>query len=455
MCPTALLFGRFAYTPYCFVVIGFVSMCALYRHEPERSARRHCTQRLATELHYKWVFWNYDSFFQKAISASVESPSILRDKRDYNLHVNKPTLVYHADWSSHAAHRWCAKAILGTDRRYTASAPVSVANPRSLVESLRNTVGDSGTVFAGFDFPMGLPSHYAKCADKSSFRDFLLHLGTDDWKHFYSVCDQPDQITIHRPFYPNQCRRGCLQQHLLNGHRALNMTSLLRRCEVGGNGQIQACSLFWTLGPKAVGKAAITGWREMLVPAVQMHSVRIWPFDGKLGDLLQPGNTVIAETYPAECYGWFPGEPLGSKTDIECRRVFGSRLLTWARINEVAIDPRLETAIRSGFPEENGNDDGFDAVVGLFGVLQIILGQRLTGEPEDETVRNVEGWILGRRSQPVEQAPVRYSAATDPELAHWLRWVRKAERFPSSFAQSQKLRSSPICRVTAFCARFY
>jgi len=46
------------------------------------------------------------------------------------------------------------------------------------------------------------------------------------------------------------------------------------------------------------------------------------------------------------------------------------------------------------FPQ---GDDAFDAVVGLFGMLQVCLGQRATGEPDDREIREVEGWILGRK----------------------------------------------------------
>lgn len=72
---------------------------------------------------------------------------------------------------------------------------------------------------------------------------------------------------------------------------------------------------------------------------------------------------------------------------------------------------------------QKGKDDAFDAVVGLFGILQICLGERVLYEPDDKTVREIEGWILGRRSRHVEQAPMRFSAATDPELSDWLRWA--------------------------------
>jgi hypothetical protein len=50
-------------------------------------------------------------------------------------------------------------------------------------------------------------------------------------------------------------------------------------------------------GPLA-GKAAIAGWREIVVAAVREAQVAIWPFDGQLRDLLNKRSLVIAETYP-------------------------------------------------------------------------------------------------------------------------------------------------------------
>lgn len=49
--------------------------------------------------------------------------------------------------------------------------------------------------------------------------------------------------------------------------------------------------------------------------------------------------------------------------------------------------------IEQGFP--NGND-AFDAVIGLFGMLEVVLGYRATGEPIDKAVSDIEGWILGQ-----------------------------------------------------------
>jgi hypothetical protein len=206
------------------------------------------------------------------------------------------------------------------------------------------------------------------------------------------------------------------------------MRDLLRICERGGDGQRQACSLFWTLGGNQVGKAALNGWEHVLVPALKNRSVRLWPFDGNIESLLQPGRTVIAETYPAECYGWFPDAPSVSKRDIKSRRDFGSRLLSWVDTNGVVIEPRLRTAIDAGFPE--GEDDACDAVVGLFGMLQICLDLKDSAEPDDQTFREIEGWILGRESRPIAKPSMPYFANTDPELTDWLRWASECGELP-------------------------
>ncbi len=171
---------------------------------------------------------------------------------------------------------------------------------------------------------------------------------------------------------------------------------LLRRCEWGGKGQKRACCLFWTLGGNQVGKAAIIGWRDVLAPSLRSEKpVSLWPFDGALSSLLAPGRVVVAETYPAECYGWFEGT-IGSKSNQDERKEFGQHLLRWAKAQNVMLDDSLRKSIQDGFPL--GNDDAFDAVVGLFGMLQVCLGQRATGEPNEPVIREIEGWILGREA---------------------------------------------------------
>ena len=102
----------------------------------------------------------------------------------------------------------------------------------------------------------------------------------------------------------------------------------------------------------------------MLAPA--LRNVSLWPFDGPLPSLLVPGSIVVAETYPAGCYGWFSKEPLGGKRDQDDRRRFGASLLLWADAHNVTLEDGLRKEIQGGFPQ---GDDAFDAVVGLFGML--------------------------------------------------------------------------------------
>jgi hypothetical protein len=80
-----------------------------------------------------------------------------------------------------------------------------------------------------------------------------------------------------------------------------------------------------------------------------------------------PGNVVIAETYPAGCYGWFE-EPLGSKRNQGNRREFGALLLRWADSHGVMLANCLTEDFQGGFPQ---GDDAFDAVVGLFGMCSM------------------------------------------------------------------------------------
>lgn len=128
--------------------------------------------------------------------------------------MNKPTLIFHADWSSTPSKRWCAKATPGANGCYTAFEPMPVGDLTLLLKSLRNEAGAIGTVFAGFDFPIGIPAHFAGRAEIAQFRDFLPKLGQGVWKDFYSACDSPEQVSTHRPFYPNQSIEGRKQQHL-------------------------------------------------------------------------------------------------------------------------------------------------------------------------------------------------------------------------------------------------
>ena len=151
----------------------------------------------------------------------------------------------------------------------TRPSPHARGQPRLADRQLRTEAGETGCAFAGFDFPNRSPGFRCQACGHIEFPCLLTELGHNEWKDFYSVCDESCQISVRRPFYPNGAYKGRRKEDLFRGHGVSSLEPLLRRCERGGNGHKQACCLFWTLGGNQVGKAAIVGWRDVLAPALR------------------------------------------------------------------------------------------------------------------------------------------------------------------------------------------
>lgn len=313
----------------------------------------------------------------------------------------QPNLVVHADWGSDAKKRWMARAILRSDGKYHAQAPELVGEPGKLISKLRHDAGIRGCAFVGFDFPIGLPLRYAWRAGVGDFLTFLRVLGEGDWAEFYQVAEIPDDIGVWRPFYPAR-PGGTSQAQLLDG-LGLDKAHLFRRCDRAQNGRKAAAPLFWTMGPQQAGKAAIIGWRDVLAPAVRAKLLSIWPFSGSLFDLFQPGRVVAAETYPAECYRHLGinlaakgADGRSGKRSQFSRQANADLLLNWAADAKIKLDDTLKSQIADGFGSTRDSEDRFDAVIGLFGMLNVVLKRRRPGDPVDDNVRKIEGWILGQ-----------------------------------------------------------
>jgi Protein of unknown function (DUF429) len=307
-----------------------------------------------------------------------------------------PALVAHADWSMRPEKRWMAAATLRANG-YLTDAPTLVGPLESFWTRLA-TIAGAGPIVVGFDFPIGLPAAYAA---RAGIEDFLAALDGFDGA-FYDVARAPEEISLARPFYPHG-PGGRRRQQLLDGLGLETWQNLHRRCDRSTSDRPAACPMFWTLGSNQVGKAAITGWRDLLTPARQGGlDVAIWPFDGPLGDLIDRHRFVVAETYPGEVYGHL-GLALrshGGKRRQTARAVNACRLLDWADPLEIAAAPGLAAEIAAGFGSDAGADDRFDAVVGLFGLLNVVRGARPSGEPDEPVVRRIEGWILGLAPPP-------------------------------------------------------
>ena len=329
-----------------------------------------------------------------------------------------PMLIAHADWSTDAAKRWMACARLDATGRYCADVPRPVGDCRSLIARLCDQ--SDGRVFLGMDFPIGIPHAYASRAGVPNFLSFLHHVGEGRWRDVLTLAERREEIDLHRPFYPRR-PGGTAQSHLLDALGIPDFDTLRRRCERAHADRRAAAPLFWTLGGNQVGRAAIAGWQEILIPALRRRPVDIhlWPFMGGLEHLLARDGVVIAETYPTEFYAGagvrFPSSRPGEHTGKRVRSARAScaqDMATWAEKAGVELAPALRAEIDDGFGERPDGEDRFDAVVGLFGMLDIVLERRESGECADPTIRTLEGWILGQTPSPDLRRPSTSDAST-------------------------------------------
>lgn len=308
--------------------------------------------------------------------------------------IRKPALVAHADWSKDPKKRWCAAAVLEADGHYLVDAPRMVGCLSSYFRRLRGNLEADAAVLAGFDFPIGLPARYAAKVGLTDFVDALPGFGRGEWDDFYCPAPSRSCISTSRPFYPAGSTGGTKKQHLVEALGLAGDDDLRRRCELSANAQ----SLFWLVGAKQVGRAAISGWRDLLAPALANNGeLSIWPFDGPLFDLVARPGIVVAETYPAAMYRRLRLEIRQSnrkKTSRSDRANDAPRIRDWADSRNVRLESGLENELGDGFGSDRSGDDRFDAVVGLFGMLDVVLGNLPSGEPRDDTTQ-VEGWILG------------------------------------------------------------
>jgi hypothetical protein len=301
--------------------------------------------------------------------------------------------LFHADWSVTGKKRWVTRADRARDT-WRVTPPRRVDDTPAFLEVL---FGAPGPVLAGFDFPIGMPAAYGRQTGQPNFPAALEVFGHGEWRDIFAVAQTADQISIRRPFYPRASNGGPRKTHLLRGLGLNAPDDLMRRCERATSTRRAACSLFWTIGPNQVGKAAIAGWREIITPA-RRRGARLWPFDGNLTALAIAGGLVLAETYPAETQGHlgFNFGPRINKRRTEDRRHAMSSLREWAGHRGMMFDPQLIDRVDGGFGfPGDGGDDAFDSLIGALGMIEVVDGRRAEG-PDDRARSDVwEGWILG------------------------------------------------------------
>jgi len=312
-----------------------------------------------------------------------------------------PRWVGHADWSTSRAKRLVATAEL-RHGGYFARAPQPVADQGGLLERMHIDAPCTGPTLLGFDFPIGVPSSYADRAGIADFAAWLRALGRDS--EFFEVAGELAEVSIDRPFFPGRLStRSPGIKHAFHAALGLSGTQLLRRCDLAHCGRGPASELFWALGPQAVGKTALAGWRDLLAPALSEPGRRyaIWPFDGRLSELLSAADAVIVESYPADAYGQLGlrmGAPGTAKTRQADRRADGARLLAWCEAHAITPERELARQLEDGFGAARAGEDRFDATVGLLAMLGVLRGASEPEAPDDAAIRHREGWMFGRHA---------------------------------------------------------
>ncbi|HTR16896.1 MAG TPA: hypothetical protein VMI52_07680 [Acetobacteraceae bacterium] len=301
--------------------------------------------------------------------------------------------VFHADWSTTTKKRWVASA-LRMESGWQVEAPRLVTDTRAFIDGLFMV---PGPVIAGFDFPVGVPAAYGRQTGLKNFLSALDVFGKDEWAEFFMVADTPEQVSLRRPFYPRVSTAASKQINLLRGLGVESFDALRRDCERATATRRPACPLFWTLGGNQVGKAAISGWQEVIAPARRCGAL-LWPFDGSLVELAKAGRPVIAETYPAEAYGHvgIAFRANMSKQRQEDRRAAMADLFDWAHRRGVTFSADAAAQINDGFGVRKAGEDPFDALAGLLGMVEVLDGYRPEGPVDTSNLNIWEGWILGQ-----------------------------------------------------------
>lgn len=309
----------------------------------------------------------------------------------------RPKLLVSADWSTNENKRWMVRAELEEDR-YRIYPPEPVGEVKTLIERLRAQVSESESALIGFDFPIGLPQKYAELAKFTSFHDALNKIGKGDWLKFYDISDKP---SLYQPFAPlPQVQPGFKKNDIPKAFGLNDYRELLRQCDKKTSQRNEAEILFFTLGGKQVGAGARIGWRDVIAPKCIGTNpiVRLWPFDGKLEELLARPGLTVCETYPGETYhhlGIRIGSGTGkSKTKREDRKEFSKTILN-TKDEDFVFTNAAVSWIEYGFLEE----DDFDAMVALLSMIQVVTGKREPGVPPNGKETIIEGWILGLQAE--------------------------------------------------------
>jgi hypothetical protein len=279
------------------------------------------------------------------------------------------------------------------------AAPEPVGPPQTLFARLRDQSA-AGSVALGIDCPIGLPRAYAaRYARQADFPAFLAALA--DQPGFLAVAATLAETSPARPFYPARGMAGMTRLAHAHALGLPDAAALCRACDRATAERPAGAPLFWTLGANQSGKAAISAWQELLIPALHTAAPpRLWPFAGPFRHLVAQGGIAIAETYPADALRQLGLRTSGSKRRQTDRAAYACAIVqAMARLGVHADAPAL-AAIHMGFGPSAAGEDQMDCVLGALCVLSVVTGQRADTAPADPAILHWEGWVLGQTALP-------------------------------------------------------
>lgn len=308
-------------------------------------------------------------------------------------------LAAHVDWSTDARKRWLARA-RRAPRGWRVEAPCPVGPVEALLPGLLHAA-EGGAVCLGADFPLGLPRGYAaRHAREGHFPAFLRGLAARPG--FFEVAATLAEVSPDRPFYPARGVRGMTRAAHAAALGLPDAATLSRAVDRATAERPAGAPPFWTLGANQTGKAAISAWRDLLLPAlVAGPPVRLWPFEGALHALLAPGAVVVAETYPAQALRLLGLRLRGSKRREADRRAVAPALGAAMRRLRAQPAPALAAMLAAGFGADAAGEDRFDCVLGVLNVIAVLDGVVPDTVPDDPAIRTWEGWVLGQQALPL------------------------------------------------------
>lgn len=220
---------------------------------------------------------------------------------------------------------------------------------------------DGGPALLAVDVPIGLPEGFAEVyAGHASFVDWLL-------------AAQRARADLIADGVASQCATKPFVQVRKNDKKNDGRFPL-RRCDAISGAE----SVYWCVGGKQVGKAAMQFWLDVLVPLLVEHpkDVAVWPFEDVAGKKL-----VVAECYPG----------------LIGKRVWGRKVVK-SSPSDVAEAVASSDNARDGTDERTrlhaaSSEDDFDAFSVCLAIRKALRdGLNVLAAPD--CARPHEGWIL-------------------------------------------------------------